>query len=127
TSRPTSVQILDRWRQLTGADGRLGDPAFFRYVSRTLSTLTLDPTRLKAFHGLMICFADLLCRRGNAQRLTKEIEGCRRTLVGARLVERMWETARLMVDERSPRVWDEHGQLAPIGMADLPTYVIVGL
>ena len=127
TSRPTSAEIVGRWRQLTGAGGRLSDPAFFRYVSRTLSTLTLNPTRFKAFHGLMTCFADLLSRRGDTQRLTKEIEGYRRTLVGARLVERMWDTARIMVDERSPRVWDEHGQLAPIGMTDLPTHVIVGL
>jgi len=74
TSRPTSAEILSRWRQLTGAGGRLSDPAFFRYVAGTLSTLTLDPTRLKAFHGLMICFADLLSRRGDTQRLTKEIE-----------------------------------------------------
>src|SRR5450432_2138067 len=42
TARPTSGDVLARWRSLSGAHGRLGDPMFAHYVSVTLQTLTLD-------------------------------------------------------------------------------------
>jgi AraC-like DNA-binding protein len=126
TSRPTSVQVLQRWRALTDSSGRLSDPGFSAYLAATLSTLTLDAPKVRAFQGLLRAFADLLVRRGSAEKLTAEIGKYRRILVEARHTERMWETARAMVDERSARMWDAHGQLAPIGMKELPTRVVVG-
>src|SRR5450432_646354 len=38
TSPPTSSDLLDRFRWLTGRHGRLSDPEFADYVSATLST-----------------------------------------------------------------------------------------
>src|SRR5450432_479084 len=42
TSRPTSADVMQRWFELTRSQGRLTDPSFSRFLSATLSTLTLE-------------------------------------------------------------------------------------
>jgi hypothetical protein len=42
TRRPTSGDLLKRWRWLTGRNAHPSDPEFAHYLSLTLGTLTLD-------------------------------------------------------------------------------------
>src|SRR5258706_11266031 len=42
TRRPTSTDILEQWRTVTGRQGHPTDPEFAHYVAVTLSTLVLE-------------------------------------------------------------------------------------
>jgi AraC-like DNA-binding protein len=129
TSRPTSAEVLSRWRTITGREGRLEDASFSQYVTRTLSTLTLEGPRVRCFERLLTCLADLAADHGERDALAKEIDAARKALEVVRYPERVWKTARLLVDERSNVTWAEHGgmELARLGMLELPRHVVVGI
>ena len=69
TSRPTSVDVIGRWRWLTGRQGHPADPEFSRYLSMTLSTLVLDGALLSMFERFLSRFALLLAGDARAQVL----------------------------------------------------------
>jgi AraC-like DNA-binding protein len=128
--RPTSSDVLDRWRSLTGRHGHLSDPQFAHYVSMTLSTVVFDEKRLGVFRRLMVCFANLLAGRGDAETLALEATALKTDLLEARFVERMWDLARAMVDPRVEGIWASPYRaphLAAFGVPRYPSRVIVGL
>jgi AraC-like DNA-binding protein len=127
--RPTSEQLFERWHGLTGRRADATDPEFAQYVAMTLGTLTLDAEHATLYRRLLECFAAVLA--GTDVRAYAE-EGA---TLGARLhatraVDKMWEAARTMVDERiagqwlSPQMRDE---LARFGCSRVPEHVAVGL
>ena len=55
-ARPTSTEVMTRWYELSGSQGRLADAPFSRYLSATLATLTLEGTSQGSFEQLLSCF-----------------------------------------------------------------------
>jgi AraC-like DNA-binding protein len=128
-ARPTSADILHRWFDLTGSHGRLGDTSFSRYVSLSLSTLTLDDVLLAAFERLVSCFAELVAERGDPKALAEGINSARTALARARVAERMGETARNLIGELTlhTSVPLDHGEMARLCLDHVPEHVAVGL
>ena len=127
-ARPTSAEIQRRWYDLSGAQGRLTDPAFSRYVMATANTLTLEGPMFATFERLVGHFADLTSDRGNVAAILTEAEVLLKRLYPARAPERMWDSARSLVDERSGQ-WPEQSQpmLLEHGLRNVPRHVVVGL
>src|SRR5258706_9532911 len=98
TARPTSTDILERWRTLTGSRGHPSDPEFAHYVSTTLSTLVLEGTQTVAFRKLVELCAQLMAGEGSSDAIYAEVRALRGELAGARLAGRMWDAAYAMVD-----------------------------
>src|SRR5262249_770814 len=105
TSVPTTADVLERWRSLTGRQGHPSDPEFSHFVSITLGTLLVEGERLDRYQRLLECFATLCAGRGDAHALAEESWALRTKLEDARFEQRMWETARSMVNEQTTRVW----------------------
>jgi AraC-like DNA-binding protein len=130
TARPTSGDLLERWRWLTGAHGHAADPDFAYYVSAALSTLTLEGGAMHDLEHLLACIARLLGGAPNVDRIASEIALVRLRLSKARFAERMWEAARTMVDARTSRGWSSlarKGDWAAVGVKRLPAHAVVGL
>jgi AraC-like DNA-binding protein len=127
--QPTSADVLSRWNELTGGQGRLADSSFTHYVMTTLGTLMLDGTLFADFERLMTCFERLVSGRGDAGPLAARAEALRAKLMPARAAERMWEASRSLIDDRTSRTWPSHAQaaLARLGMNRSPQHAIVGL
>jgi len=127
--RPTSGQIQGRWHGLAGTRARVTDPGFARYLSATLSALTLDAPRLDAFERLLSCFGELLLARGDTKKLGLEASALEQRLTPVRFPERMWESVRNMLEAPSPEAWAVHayGEMAAFGIRSFPDHVIVGL
>jgi two-component system response regulator YesN len=127
-ARPTSEGILARWHALTGRRGHLGEPEFAAYVSTVLGTLVLDDARLERFERLLHCLSLLMAGRGDAAKLVNETEAIHVELSKVRLVERTWQAAREMIDERFTDRWQsERGNLSRLGLSRFPDQVLVGL
>ena len=129
-TRPTSAEVMDRWRWLSGRQGRSGDPDFSEYVTMTLSTLTVEGTLSTELASLLECFSALLGGEHGASRLEAEIASARTQLKDARFAERMWEASRTMVHEGMTGAWRSAAQidvLAALGLKRLPEHVVVGL
>ena len=129
-TRPTSVEIADRWHAISNAQADLADPAFSRYLDVTLSTATLEGSLLGTFERLLECLALLLRGQGDAERLAKEVISLNAALQPARASERLWEAARGMVDERTSHVWRtplNRDPLKRLGLAHPPEHALVGL
>jgi AraC-like DNA-binding protein len=128
-ARPQSADVLKRWHDLTGSQGRVGDPAFVDYVAATLSTLTLAGDSYASFERLLCCFAGLVDDRVAPEQLFAEAQEMREELAEIRLPERMWETSRLLLDERTSRTWALRAgsDLRTMGMDQPPEHVVVGL
>src|SRR6476620_486948 len=127
---PTSSDMTDRWRRLTGRHGHLADPQFAHYVSVTLGTVVFDEKRLRAYRRFMVCFADLMAARGDPEALFAEANELQGEVLEARFAERMWEISRAMVDPRTARTWASPFQiphLASFGISRYPEQAIVGL
>jgi AraC-like DNA-binding protein len=130
TARPTSAEVLERWRRLTGHQGHPADPEFAHYLSMTLSTLVLEAPQVSAFSRFLTCFARLMAGEGDPVALLAEADALRGTLENARLVERMWTAARSMVHEWTHRSWSSPhvaGDLKRLGLATAPDQLVVGL
>ena len=129
TSRPTSAAVLRRWLDVTGLAGRITDPNFLRYLTATLSTLTLDRSQLDAFERLLSCFGHAMLGDADATDLGREVVGLRPGLSEARFAERMWTTARSMLDAPSVEAWAVHayGDLAAVQLPRFPEQVVAAL
>jgi AraC-like DNA-binding protein len=128
-SRPTSVEVSDRWLRITGARARVTDSAFSQYLGVTLATLTLDGARLRSFERLLACFAGLAVGRGDPAALMAEAQGLRQSLQDLRYAERASQTVRHLIDERTALAWPGHGgmELARLQIHEVPEHVVVGL
>jgi AraC-like DNA-binding protein len=129
-ARPTSADVLDRWHAMTGRQGHPTDPAFLAFLRATLSMPVLDGGRERALMRLVECLAELLASRGNADELANQAQALRLELEPTRFVDRVWEAARAMVDERSSqahyagaRAFEMHR----LGLERAPDQVLVGL
>jgi AraC-like DNA-binding protein len=130
TSRPTSVDILERWFALTHLHGRLADPGFSEYVALTLSTLTLEGPLFGAFESLIVYFARLVEGRAVSEPTATQIQALHEKLMEARYVERSTERVRSMVNERTAWTWsteDSVDALSELGLRRAPEHVVVGL
>jgi AraC-like DNA-binding protein len=128
---PTSAEITDRWRRIAHARPSLADPSFSGYLSTTLGTLTLDVGLVGAFEKLLVCYARALASETrHLSKLGKETHVLATKVLRARASEKMWESARSMIDERTTRVWAtpiRRGPLAELGMQRPPEHAVVGL
>lgn len=102
-ARPTSTDILERWRSLSGHQGHPADPVFASYLSATLSTLVLEGDDIRTFERLLGCFAGLLSGQGRADEIANQATVLWGRLEKARFVDRTWESVQELVDERSSR------------------------
>jgi AraC-like DNA-binding protein len=130
SERPTSASVLARWRKLTGRQGHPADPEFSEYLSVTLSTLVLDRERMNAFEGFLTRFARIVAGEGNAEKLLSEAESLRDKVEEVRFVDRMWDAARTMIDERTSRLWSSPSRvdwLKNMGLSRVPDSALVGL
>jgi AraC-like DNA-binding protein len=130
TARVTSADLLERWRALTGAQGRMSDPEFARYVETTLTTLLLERDLDQRFLSFVEAMAALVGARGDADATFAAIQSLFRELAPARLAERSWEIARSVVDRRTSRAWaspHRSPHLAGVGLGGFPEHVLVGL
>jgi AraC-like DNA-binding protein len=129
-ARPTSADILARWRWLTGRQGHPADSEFLAYLSATFATLVLDADGLQAFEQLVGSLALLMAENGPADAITNDSERARVLLEQVRRPERMWDAVREMVDERSARTWHSAMRitgLSWLGLSRVPDHVLVGL
>jgi AraC-like DNA-binding protein len=129
-ARPTSADILARWRSLTDRQGHPADPEFASYLSTTLGLLVLMDGEAVLFERHLRCLAALLSGEGDARALMNRAEALRTKLESVRIVERTWEAVRAMVDERSARTWASAGHAWPLrelGLSRVADHVLVGL
>jgi len=130
TRLPTSADILERWRWLTGRVGHPADPEFAWYLRETLGMVVLDRAQTRSLQRLLSCFAQLMAGQGSAHELANECNLLRVELEQARFVERAWHAARTMLDERSPRsLFSETNalELRKLTLHREIDYVLVGL
>ncbi len=130
TARPTSIDVIETWRWLTGRQGHPADPAFAAYLGATLATLVLEGANTARFERLLGCLADLFGGRGRADALTNRAHALRLELESARSVERTWQAVRLIVDERSGQAQYSAAlsyDLRGVGLARAADHVLVGL
>jgi AraC-like DNA-binding protein len=102
---PTAAEVTSRWRALTHQGPSLGDPAFYRYLSQTLATLTLPGSLSSAFTRWMESLAHLMSGTGAQAMWAKRADALTKFLWSARAAERMWEAAQNMVDDRTSHLW----------------------
>ncbi|HEV8245547.1 MAG TPA: AraC family transcriptional regulator [Polyangiaceae bacterium] len=130
TTRPTSVEVFERWRRITGRQGHPSDAEFAHYLSTTLSTLVMNETQIATFSDFLSHFAALLAGEGPPEKHVARMDVLRPELERARLDERVWTTARSMVSERTSRSWSSPhvaGDLKKLGLSHAPDRVVVGL
>ena len=128
-TRPTSTEVMTRWYELSGSQGRLADAPFSRYLSATLATLTLEGASQSSFEQLLSCFVNLVVGRGDTSVLAGKIAKARSDLARVRLAEQMWEMARRLVDELTVHTAAplDHGEMNAVGLSAPPEHVLVGL
>jgi AraC-like DNA-binding protein len=128
--RPSSADVLERWFRITGLQGHLGDPSFAHYLSATLSTITLEGPQIAAFETLLSAFADLIAGERPVASIAPEADAARAKLSEVRSVERMWQVARGMVDQREVHHWTGRSSLETLqrlSLKHVPQHVVVGL
>jgi AraC-like DNA-binding protein len=128
--RLTRSAVIEQWRWLTGGSAHPADPAFAAYLARRLEILVLEGDQAPAFERLVICLTQLMAGVGRADEIANRAEVLRAELQETRFVDRMWESARTMVDDRSARVWqgvnfEKSRRL--LGLSRTPDDVLVGL
>jgi len=130
TRRPTSHDLITRWRWLTGTQARVSDPEFAHYLASTLATATFEGSTLGVFRRFVKGNCQLLAQSGAVERLARDLALLRAKLVETRFAERGWVAAAEMVDERTSRAWvgsANVGELRFLGLDRAPEHVIVGL
>ena len=123
TAPPTSTDVLEQWRTVTGRQGHPADPEFTHYVAVTSSTLVLEGNLVGKFRRMLECLADLMVGRGSSEVIAARVASLRVEHSIARLPERVWDAARAMVDERTSRVWSDPvrgPQRRSLGLAEYP-------
>ena len=129
-SRATSAEILERWRWLTGRQGQPGDPEFAHYLAVTLATLVLEGQKLATYRRLLTTLARMMIGEGQSKAIVREVEALSAELEPVRFIDRMWEGAQSMVDDRTTRVWSSRNyapHLALMGISRAADHVLVGL
>jgi AraC-like DNA-binding protein len=130
TRRPTTADVLERWFEMSRSHGRMSDPAFSRYLAKTLETLTLEGPLFSKLEQLMLVLARLAGEQGDPQELATEAATLKAALLEARSCERMWQAVENMLDPRSARSWStplRAGVLPRLGLRVAPEHAIVGL
>jgi AraC-like DNA-binding protein len=125
-----AAELENRWRRLTGRRAHPTDPSFAAFVETTLAVLTLEHEDVDAFVELVESIALLLAGRHDACPLLNRVEVLRTRLERARAVERSWNAAREMLDERSSQLWQDvfsYKNLLGLGLSRTPDDVLVGL
>jgi AraC-like DNA-binding protein len=128
--RPTAIEILTLWRELTGRQGHLADPEFARCLELVRSTLVLDTAQLEAFRGVVERLSTLLSLSGATEDIRAEAIALANKAKGARHVELVWSVAAAMIDERSAQAWSGRHvrvQRAELGLSGVPDRLAVGL
>jgi AraC-like DNA-binding protein len=128
--QPESGAITEQWRWLSGRQPNTQDPEFAEYLATCLSTLVLESRRFAAFQAYLRCVARVIARPEHPDRVLVSAEAIRPVLEQARSVERMWETAREMVDPRTERSWPsgQHvDEMRRAGLSRVPDQVLVGM
>jgi AraC-like DNA-binding protein len=128
-TRPTSAEVAERWRSITGKQARISDPRFAEYLGATLSALTLEGDAFSTFQRMMGCFAGLVQDREAPEARSVEFQRLRAELAKLGLPERMARASRSMVDEYVSSSWakSDEAQMHDLGMAALPEHAVVGL
>ncbi|HEV8248297.1 MAG TPA: AraC family transcriptional regulator [Polyangiaceae bacterium] len=129
-TRPSSAEILERWRALSGSQGHPADPEFSAYMSASLGLLVLEGKLFESFVGLLECLALLLGGEARADQVMNRIESLRVELESTRLAERAWGVANEMLDERFPHTWpgaSHQGALKRVGLSRVPEHALVAL
>jgi AraC-like DNA-binding protein len=129
-SYPTSAELTERWLALYGVQARMDDPVFSDYLEMTLGTLTLEGDLLPAYERLVLCFASLLTEQaGDAAAVGSEALELVAKVRQARFQDFMWNSARMLVSERTSIALPGHWQteLRELGLETLPEHAIVGL
>ncbi|HEV8247964.1 MAG TPA: helix-turn-helix domain-containing protein [Polyangiaceae bacterium] len=128
--RPTSASLLDRFRWLTGGSGHPTDPRFAAYLAEMLDLLVLEGEQGENFERLVACLGKLMAGEGRADELANRAEALRAKLEKARFVERMWDSARTMLDDRFAHTWQTvafEKSRRLLGLSKTPEDVLVGL
>jgi AraC-like DNA-binding protein len=129
-TRPTSADVLTRWRLHTGRHGHPSDAEFSAFLSATLSVLVLEGDKAAKLEKLLTCLARLMAGAGDAGKLTSEADALRVDLEQARRVEHTWEAVQSMVDARTEQAWSSAHwafELGKVGLSRLADHVAVGL
>jgi AraC-like DNA-binding protein len=129
-SRPTTSEVQNRWRWLTGTNARAADPEFAHYLALTLTTATFEGPMLDVLRRFVETFCRLLAGQDDTNSLASSADALRKRLSAVRLVDRSFETAAEMVDERTSRAWTSPhwvDHLRFLGAERLPSHAIVGL
>jgi AraC-like DNA-binding protein len=128
-ARPTSAEVADRWRFLTGKQARVSEPRFAEYLAETLSALTLEGSAFATFQRMMTCLAGLVQDRENPEARAAEFQRLRNDLHPLLLPQRMARAVRNMVDDRISATYlkSDEAELHDMGMAALPEHGVVGL
>ena len=93
-------------------------------MSISVSTLVLDEAEVASFGRLLVCLAGVMAGDDRADELLREAAPLRARLELSRLVNRIWDAARTMVNQRTSRVWssrhraDEASRLGLLRPAD---------
>jgi AraC-like DNA-binding protein len=128
--RPTGVEVLERWQWLSGSSPHPTDRRFSDYLEATFGTLTLEGDHFVAFQRTVEYLAQLASGKGRVEPIARDALALKQTLRQARFVERMWETARSMIDDRTTHIWATRYQaetLGSIGLRHPPDSALVGL
>jgi AraC-like DNA-binding protein len=129
-ARSTAAEILERWRWLTGRQGHPGDPEFAHYLSITMGTLVLEGPAFATYQRLLASVTRLMAGEGPVAALEKEVDDLCDELAPSRFVDRMWEAAQSMVDDRTTRVWSSPNfapHLALLSIRRAPDHALVAL
>ncbi|HEV8246353.1 MAG TPA: hypothetical protein VGP93_11320, partial [Polyangiaceae bacterium] len=105
SERPTSSDILSRFKALSGRRGHPSDPVFAAYLAQSLSLLVLDEQQTRSFEKLLDCLAQLIAGEGLADEIANRADALRIELSKTRAVERTWEAVQSMLDDRSSQGW----------------------
>jgi AraC-like DNA-binding protein len=128
--RPTSSDLLTRWRWLTGKHGRMSDPEFVHYASTALGTTTFSRSELQIFQRLLRRVARLFRGRHGYDRVIDEIESAYDEISDVRYADRAWDAARAMLEEPNWRIWHSphaRNDIRRMGLKGPPEHVAVGL
>jgi AraC-like DNA-binding protein len=129
-SRPTTSEVSQSFRRLSGREGHPSDPEFAAYLAGSLETLVVERPLLRSFQRLVVCLSELMLGHGRADRLMNEAQSLREKLEPLRFVERSWEVLSAMLDPRSPRGWYSvvrAPELSELGLSGTIDHVAVGL
>jgi AraC-like DNA-binding protein len=130
-SRPTSTEVLERWRRVTGRQANASEPEFSQYVELTLSTLVLNERQQQAFQKLLEHMASLMAEPSLVSNAHDAEKALGVELRPARFVEIVWEAAEAMVDASTTHIWTRPSQFIEqreaLGLMNVPDQVLVGL